>query len=440
MTQERYGRHVRRDPHTAARWIAPLALLVACLACIAAWFVFAQPHGAEPADQGPATVALERESAVPTPVVKHPGNSPDCPDDDCIAMLVNGDLLFHPELWVNFEGPDITATDGTAFNFDPLFEPMRRYIEKSDIAVCEFETPIAQRGGPYTGYPVFNIPPEVADSAARVGYTACTHATNHSWDQGAEGIQRLTSTLDSLGIAHTGSYNTEAESYEPLLIESPTGGGTLGLVAGTVSLNGFTADYDWRVDRLRDFGDPNHDADIQKAVDKANKAREQGADVVAMAMHSVQEYLTDADTWQVAEAHALADTGAFDVIYGAGCHCAQPIEQYNDTWIIYGLGNALTVDAPPENIVNNQGVTARVQFAGKKGRPGTWRVSRIDWLPTANKRQGVYQWCPLSDDHPDGACWSEEYDAQVRQRIWDVVYSMGADQTVVREWRITDEL
>ncbi|WP_419497160.1 CapA family protein, partial [Bifidobacterium pullorum] len=208
----------------------------------------------------------------------------------------------------------------------------------------------------------------------------------------------------------------------------------------TVSLNGFTADYDWRVDRLRDFGDPNHDADIQKAVDKANKAREQGADVVAMAMHSVQEYLTDADTWQVAEAHALADTGAFDVIYGAGCHCAQPIEQYNDTWIIYGLGNALTVDAPPENIVNNQGVTARVQFAGKKGQPGTWRVSRIDWLPTANKRQGVYQWCPLSQDHPDGACWSEEYDAQVRQRIWNVVYSMGADQTVVREWRITDEL
>ena len=58
MTQERYGRHVRRDPHAAARWIAPLGLLVACLACIAAWFVFAQPHGAEPADQGPATVAL----------------------------------------------------------------------------------------------------------------------------------------------------------------------------------------------------------------------------------------------------------------------------------------------------------------------------------------------------------------------------------------------
>ena len=68
------------------------------------------------------------------------------------------------------------------------------------------------------------------------------------------------------------------------------------------------------MDRLREDGDPNHDSDIQRAVDKANKAREQGADVVAIAMHSVQEYLDYADSWQISEAHELADTGAFDVI------------------------------------------------------------------------------------------------------------------------------
>lgn len=143
-----------------------------------------------------------------------------------------------------------------------------------------------------------------------------------------------------------------------------------------------TADEDWQVDRLREDGDPNHDSDIQRAVDKANKAREQGADVVAIAMHSVQEYLDYADSWQISEAHELADTGAFDVIYGAGCHCAQPIENYNGTWIIYGLGNAVTESAnTPETLVNNQGVTARIQFAGKKGVKGSWRVNRIDWCP-----------------------------------------------------------
>ena len=93
-------------------------------------------------------------------------------------------------------------------------------------------------------------------------------------------------------------------------------------------------------------------------------------------MHSVQEYIDYADSWQVSEAHELADTGAFDVIYGAGCHCAQPIENYNGTWIIYGLGNTVTVSAPASRIVNNQGVTARIQFAGRKGVAGAWRVSR----------------------------------------------------------------
>ena len=388
---------------------------------------------------GPSKSTLNKTRQAPSPVAEHHGNSPDCPDTDCIAMLVNGDLLFHEGLWNQFRGPNINATDGTAFNFDPLFEPMKQYIQASDIAVCEFETPIAQRGGPYSAYPIFNIPPEVADAARNVGYNACTHATNHSWDQGTEGIQRLWDTLEADGIAQTGSYKTEEDSMKPLVIDSPTGGGKLGLVTGTVSLNGMTPDQDWQVDRLRDAGDPHHDSDIQRAVDKANKAREQGADVVAIAMHSVQEYLDHADSWQVSEAHELADTGAFDVIYGAGCHCAQPIENYNGTWIIYGLGNAVTESAPAETIVNNQGVTARVQFAGKKGVKGSWRVSRIDWVPTANQQQGTYKWCPISSDHPIGTCWSEDQDTQVRQRIWNVIYAMGADQNVVREWNITQE-
>ena len=332
------------------------------------------------------------------------------------------------------------ATDGTAFDFTGLFEPMRKYIDASDIAVCEFETPIAQRGGPYTGYPVFNIPAEVADAAKNVGYRACTHASNHSWDQGADGIARLWDTLDQDGIAQTGSYKTEEDSYKPLVIDSPTGGGKLGLIAGTVSLNAQTPDYDWRVDRLRESGDPNHQADIDKAVDKAKAAREQGADVVAIAMHSVQEYLDYADSWQQSEAHELADTGAFDVIYGAGCHCAQPVENYNGTWIIYGLGNAVTESAnTADTLVNNQGITARIQFAGKKGVAGSWRVNRIDWVPSANETQGKYQWCSLASDHPDGTCWDETQDANVRQRIWDVLYSMGADQNVVKEWNITAE-
>lgn len=437
------GHHRTTASHSPVRALVVVLVIVAVLVG-GGWLVVRHMQAAAPVAKPDkaATVTrvdLDNKQAVPEPVVEHHGNSPDCPDTDCISMLVNGDLLFHPNLWKHFAGANTAATDGTAFDFTPLFETMKPYIQASDIAVCEFETPIAKRGGPYTGYPVFNVPPEVADAAASVGYTACTHATNHSWDQGADGITRLWDTLASKGIAQTGSYKTEEDSTKPLVIDSPTGGGKLGLVTGTVSLNGMTADHDWQVDRLREAGDPQHQSDIDRAVAKAKAAREQGADVVAMAMHSVQEYIDYADLWQVSEAHELADTGAFDVIYGAGCHCAQPIENYNGTWIIYGLGNTVTVSAPASRIVNNQGVTARIQFAGRKGVAGAWRVSRIDWVPTANMRQGSYQWCPISSDHPNGTCWSESQDAQVRQRIWNVIYSMGADKNVVKEWNITDE-
>lgn len=437
------GHHRTTASHSPVRALVVVLVIVAVLVG-GGWLVVRHMQAAAPVAKPDkaATVTrvdLDNKQAVPEPVVEHHGNSPDCPDTDCISMLVNGDLLFHPNLWKHFAGANTAATDGTAFDFTPLFETMKPYIQASDIAVCEFETPIAKRGGPYTGYPVFNVPPEVADAAASVGYTACTHATNHSWDQGADGIARLWDTLASKGIAQTGSYKNEEDSTKPLVIDSPTGGGKLGLVTGTVSLNGMTADHDWQVDRLREAGDPQHQSDIDRAVAKAKAAREQGADVVAMAMHSVQEYIDYADSWQVSEAHELADTGAFDVIYGAGCHCAQPIENYNGTWIIYGLGNTVTVSAPASRIVNNQGVTARIQFAGRKGVAGAWSVSRIDWVPTANMRQGSYQWCPISSDHPNGTCWSESQDAQVRQRIWNVIYSMGADKNVVKEWNITDE-
>lgn len=442
-----HGQHAAKRSPMPMIVAAIVALALAVALAVGIWHAVTT-HGKRAAQAGNAAVssnttkstssASNADSA--TTVAKHHGNSPDCPDTDCISMLVNGDLLFHEGLWEHFAGADTSATDGTAFNFDPLLEPMKKYIQASDIAVCEFETPIAQRGGPYSAYPIFNIPPEVADAAKHVGYQACTHATNHSWDQGSEGIARLWDTLEADGIAQTGSYKTEADSLQPLVLTSPTGGGKLGLVTGTVSLNGMTTDQDWQVDRLRESGDPHHDSDIQKAVAKAKKAREQGADVVAIAMHSVQEYLDYADSWQVSEAHELADTGAFDVIYGAGCHCVQPIEKYNNTWIIYGVGNAVTVTSYiPGNETNNQGVTARIQFAGKKGVAGSWRVNRIDWLPTANMRQGEYRWCPISSDHPDGTCWSESEDETQRQRISKVIYSMGADTNVVREWNLTAE-
>lgn len=240
------GQHRSNSTRTnRAALIIVFVIVLAVALGIGAWFATHRTDGNGPAHAGVSDVALNKAKNTPKPVTEHHGNSPDCPDTDCIAMLVNGDLLFHERLWSHFQGPNPNATDGTAFNFDPLFAPMKQYIQASDIAVCEFETPIAQRGGPYAAYPIFNIPPEVADAARNVGYNACTHATNHSWDQGADGIARLWDTLEADGIAQTGSYKTEADSTKPLVIDSPTGGGKLGLVTEIeVAGDAGTAEHD----------------------------------------------------------------------------------------------------------------------------------------------------------------------------------------------------
>lgn len=376
--------------------------------------------------QNPVTNDGEKQDVAEVKRVYH-GKAPNCPEKFCVSMTVNGDLLFHPELWNNF-----VTNDEREFDFTPLFAAQAQYYDKSDIVVCDLETPIANAGGPYTGYPIFNIPPQVLDAAKAAGYTACTTDTNHSWDQGLAGIERIIDKLDTLEIKHMGVYKTEKDSQEPMILE--TEGGSLAIVGGTVSLNGMVADTEWRVDRMRD----GNEADYNRMVSMAKKARSQGANLVVAQLHSVQEYITYADGWQQSAARQLIDSGEFDLVYFHGSHSVQPIDVYNGKYIIYGLGNSQTVSAPQERYVNNQGLTARIQFASKDQE--TWEVARISYLPTFNKTSNKYAWCPL-DMSDQNYCVNADTDQQMYSRMEGILFSMnvGRDNTVVKPWIIEGE-
>jgi poly-gamma-glutamate synthesis protein (capsule biosynthesis protein) len=363
-------------------------------------------------------------------IITHPGLGPECPEDDCFTITVNGDLLFHDGLWNQYR-TDPSENDGHDFDFTELFSTEKIYYDQSDLAICDMETPIAPVGGPYFDYPIFNTPPEVLAAAAKAGYDACTNATNHSFDRGVEGIERTNGEMDRLGIQHAGAYLTEAESEQPMILE--TEAGKVAVIPGTVSTNGFVLDEPWRVDTLY----PDREQDYEKMLAKAKTARQQGAEVVVAAIHSVQEYIDYADTWQIETAHWLIDSGLFDLVYSHGSHAVQPIEQYRGKFIIYGVGNSVCESADPDNDINNHGLTVRTQFAlGDDG----WYAADLAWLATNNERQGHYQWCPLASDHPFGFCTTETRDQALRDNIERVVYSMGAPADIVHEWLITDEV
>jgi hypothetical protein len=337
-------------------------------------------------------------------------------------MIVAGDLLVHPQLWTQAE-TDAAASGRGPLDFGPLLEGKRVYLDRADVGICHMETPVAPPQGPYAGYPLFNVPPQILSAAKDVGYDACTTASNHTVDAGTDGLNRTLAELDALGLEHTGSYASEADAAQPMILKTPAA--KVSVIEATYGLNGMTADFDWQVDLL----DP---ADM---IARAQAARAAGADVVVGALHAGDEYASVPNDQQVQTAHALADSGEFDFIYGHHSHSVLPIENYNGTWIAYGLGNAVT-ELSPWYDVNNEGLILRAQF-GRDGA-GAWSVTDLAWAPSVIVRD-PYRWCSVAADLPQGDCASGAQQAEVRARTVTVVESMGAAEAGAREWLVSAE-
>ncbi|HUH53841.1 MAG TPA: CapA family protein [Microbacteriaceae bacterium] len=355
---------------------------------------------------------------------KMPGKGPECPTDHCVSVTVSGDLLFHESLWSPF-AIDQTAA-GLNFDFDPLFEGLRPYLEKADLNICQAETPFAQSGGPYAAYPVFNTPPEVAHAAKDAGFDVCTTASNHSVDQGTEGLVRSLDLLDEIGLKHTGTYRTPEEYDDVLIVEANDT--KIGIITSTFSLNGFEAEEYWMVD---------YPLDSDRVIAKAKQAREQGADLVIAALHAGEEYWDEPNEQQYTHAHALAESGEIDFIYSHHAHAVQPLEKVGDKWILYGTGNLISESAPPERQMNNEFLLTRVQFA--KQDDGSWATNDVSWVPGTNIQNGEYRWCSVASDSPQGVCQSPEFDAGVYERTKNTVNAYGAAENGAREWLVTQE-
>ena len=363
-------------------------------------------------------------SASPTPTADPAlaGKGPACPTENCFSLMLAGDLLVHPQLW-DQAAADAAATGRSPLDFEPLLAGQGAYIAASDVAVCHMETPVAEPDGPYAGYPMFNVPPQILTAAAAVGYQACTTASNHTMDAGTAGLNRTLGMLDSLGLAHTGSYASEDAAGRPMVLPAPAG--KVAVIEATYGLNGLETEYPWQVDLL----------DAEAMIAKARQARAEGVDVVVGAIHAGDEYASVPNSQQVETAHALADSGEFDFLYGHHTHSVLPIENYDGTWIVYGLGNAVT-ELSPWYDVNNEGLMVRAQFA--RDDDGEWSVSDLAWAPSVIVRD-PYRWCSVAADLPQGECAPVSQREAVRARTIPVVESMGAAGAGAHEWLVTQD-
>ncbi|MDF9277872.1 CapA family protein [Arthrobacter sp. EH-1B-1] len=377
------------------------------------------PPGA-PSPGTSATARPKPESPSPTPLRTTAAKTATCPGGECLTVVLTGDLLLHEGLW------EQAAVDGGGqLDFGPMLAAQEEYIAPADFAICHQETPLAEPGGPYSGFPAFNVPPQIADAVANLGYDACTTASNHTLDAGTAGLNRTLDTLDTAGLEHTGSYRTAAEAAEPLIVD--TGEARIAVITGTYALNGIVPEFGWQVDQL----------DPAVMIAKADEAREAGADVVLAAVHAGDEYADYANAQQQEVAHALVDSGRFDLVYGHHSHSVLPIEKYNGVWIVYGLGNTIAAHLTPD-IRNTEGLLVEVSF--EQDDDGGWQGAGIRWLP-ATWNGPAHRWCPVAAVNLEEmaalgtSCVSTEADAASRQRSKVTVESMGAADAGAVEWQ-----
>ncbi|MFE4857155.1 CapA family protein [Streptomyces sp. NPDC056670] len=292
------------------------------------------------------------------------------------TLVATGDVLPHDSTIARAKSD---AEDGS-YDFRPMLAGVKPIISRADLAICHMETVYGADEGPFTGYPAFTSPPQVAAALKDTGYDSCSTASNHSLDDGADGIARTLKAFDKAGLKHTGSGRTAEESARPALLSA--GGAKVAQLAYTYDTNGYPMPdgQPWAV----------HLIDQKKIVADARAARAAGADIVVVSVHWGTEWQTDPDEQQLTLGKALTASTTngrpdIDLVLGTHAHIPQAYEKVNGTWIVYGEGDQIAGemfnDTGARDDRGNMSSIARFTFA-PPARPGArWEVSKAEFIP-----------------------------------------------------------
>ncbi len=294
-----------------------------------------------------------------------PSSVPAAPDS--FTLVATGDVLIHQDRALT---SGARQGDGT-YDFSGVLAAVAPMIGAADLAICHLETPVAPPGGPYRGYPSFAVQPEIADALAGAGYDLCSTASNHSLDDGTDGLVRTLDALDAAGIAATGTYRTESDSTEPRIVD--VDGIRVGHVAATFGHNGVPrpADREWSVD-VADV------PDVSGMLAAAARARDAGAEVVVASLHCCLEYDSDPTPAQESAVRRLLASPDVDLVLGHHAHVVQPIEAIAGEWAAYGLGNHIAEHAT-RGYPTEDSVLARFTFT--RGDDGRFTVTAAEAVP-----------------------------------------------------------
>lgn len=247
------------------------------------------------------------------------------------------------------------------YDFSRAFEDVKPYLEKADLTVGNLETVVGGKEIGYKGYPLFNTPASFAEALKEVGFDVFTTANNHTFDQGAIGVQNTLDALDEIGIDAVGSYRTE-EDKNKILIKKVNG--------WKIAFVSFTYGQNNENSEARQYFNYLTEEEIKSQMELA---REQDPDFIVAMPHWGEEFSTTVNDRQRYFADLLIEEGA-DLIIGSHPHVLQTMKKKDvkdkegktkHVFIAYSMGNFFTNQSEEYSL--DQAILTLTVKKGKNG-------------------------------------------------------------------------
>ncbi|MEU9299297.1 CapA family protein [Streptomyces sp. NPDC048269] len=369
--------------------------------------------------RGAAPTTEQRLQGKPGTGPVEPGGA--APAGRPFTLVATGDIIPYPSI-IQRSADD--ADRAGEHDFRKILAGVKPLVSAADLAICHHEIPYGRPGGPYTGYPTFKAPHQLADALKDAGYDSCSTASNHTLDDGYDGLARTLEHLDRVGIPHVGSARSAEEAKAPALLSA--GGAKVAQLDYTYGTNGIPLPEGkpWAVNLI----------DKDRIIADARAARASGANVVVLSVHWGTEWQTAPDEQQRELAQALTASRSadgladIDLIIGTHNHVPQPYEKINGTWVVFGMGDQVASFVPADKLRGNQSSVPRFTFAPAAAHTGRWEVVKAEFL-TQYSDMGppfrvVCASCAASDDTLPAAKRSEY--ARIDEQVTEAVLSRGA--------------
>ena len=252
--------------------------------------------------------------------------------------------------------------------FDWPFSLVREYLEKDDFTFANNEVIFTSRKNHADKKTNLKAAAPYAQVYLHSGVDAVNTANNHAMDFFDEGYADTLAALAACGIPHFGTLYPDTKRAQDRLGVYEVKGIKIGAVG---------------------FSYPQ-DSDVKKIAERIQTLREEGCDLVVVALHWGREVQSSPQSWQFSYARKIIDAGA-DVIWGHHPHILQQVQFYQGKPIFYSTGNFTF--GSMSNVDPDTGIF-QLRYQLTEDSPS---LENFTVIPCRTQGKGDYRPYPLTD-------------------------------------------